>query len=90
MEAEEITWLRTQRHLIRIGVSDEGLAFFEFDDYEVCDAMDDYLIEVLNERLGGVWFRRLWDNPTATETHQIIFRDPQIGTSQLQDLLDRI
>lgn len=87
MDAEEISWLRSNGHRIRIGVTAEGAAFFEFDDFEFRDAMDDYLVEVLEERLGAVWFRDLANRPSLA-TYQIVFRDAQVRTSRLQDVLN--
>ena len=90
MDADEISWLRANKHRIVVGTSEEGLAQFELDDAEVYDALDDYLEEVLEGSLGEFWYRDPKDEATGVRTHQIIFRDPQVSKAQLLDVVNGI
>lgn len=90
MDASDRDWLRANRHRIKIGKAEDGRPTFDFEeDYELFDAMDDFL----NEECAGLserFYLRHWDNPTARETHEICFDDPGLTASRLEGLIASI
>ncbi len=90
MEANDREWLRANKHRIKIGKMENGQPTFDFDDdYNLFDMMDDYLEEEC-VGLGEHYPLRHWDNPTARETHEIVFDNAGFTVADLQAILDTI
>jgi hypothetical protein len=68
MEDSDREWLRGNRHRMKLGQTDEGLLALDFDDYNIFDAMDDFLTEEC--ALGELSYR---SDDKRSELH-IIFR----------------
>jgi hypothetical protein len=45
VKSSDRDWLRANSHRIKIGVTSDGQPLLDFDDFEVFDAMEDFLIE---------------------------------------------
>ena len=90
VEAADREWLRANRHRIKIGKTDDGRPTFDFDDdYNLYDATDDFLGEEC-VGFGEYISLRHWDNPTARETHEIVFVEPRFTAADLEALIATI
>ena len=87
MESADRNWLRANRHRIKIGMTEDGRPTFDFgDDYNLYDAMDDFLTEEC-VGYGDHLILRHWDNPTARETFGLAFVDSRFTAADLEALL---
>jgi hypothetical protein len=90
VEAFDRDWLRANRHRIRLGATEDGRPTFDFsEDNELFDTMDDFLDEDCVGP-GEHFILRHWDNPTGHETHEIVFADRRLTSSDLEAVLASI
>jgi hypothetical protein len=84
VEAAEREWLRVNQHRLKIGLTDTGQPKVDIDDWDLFDAMDDYLIEDCEE---AVETRLIVSEPGHW---QIVFVEPGFAMSQLERLVATI
>ena len=82
MDAADRDWLRTNRHHIKLGHTDEGHVQLDFDDHHVFDAMNDYLTEDCD----GLGDQTYYFNEDGT---RMVF-EPHVTFAQLEALIAQI